>query len=83
MICLMLRQPVRPTRIPYTTHFQSVENRSEGVAAAREVVLKRRGRIRSAVMRAPGARLSELDLADIDGLVDRLEQAIAQRRDAQ
>lgn len=52
------------------------ENQSQWGVAVRKEVLKRRGAIRSAAMRAPGPVLTAADLADIDLLVDRLEKKL-------
>lgn len=57
------------------------ENQSQWGVAVRKEVLRRRGAIRSAAMRAPGPVLTAVDLADIDLLVSRLEKAIRQRFD--
>lgn len=56
------------------------ENQSQWGVAVRKEVLKRRGAIRSAAMRAPGPVLTPDDLKDIDMLVERVERAIAQRQ---
>ena len=48
-----------------------------GVAARKEV-LRRRGAMRHATMRAPGPRLTPQDLADLDRLVRRVERAVAE-----
>jgi 4-hydroxy-tetrahydrodipicolinate synthase len=56
------------------------ENQSQWGVAVRKEVMKRRGAIRSAAMRAPGPVLSPEDMQDIDILVSRLEQALAQKR---
>ena len=55
------------------------ENQAQWGVAVRKEILRRRGAIASAVMRAPGPRLSPLDLKDIDYLLERLGQALAQR----
>ncbi|WP_233233500.1 dihydrodipicolinate synthase family protein [Bordetella sp. LUAb4] len=55
------------------------ENQAQWGVAVRKEILRRRGAIASAVMRAPGPRLSPLDLKDIDSLLERLKQALARR----
>ncbi|PLC49874.1 dihydrodipicolinate synthase family protein [Pollutimonas subterranea] len=55
------------------------ENQSQWGVAVRKEVLKRRGAIQSAAMRAPGPSLTPEDLKDIDLLVQRVEQAIARK----
>ena len=55
------------------------ENQSQWGVAVRKEVLKRRGAIRSATMRAPGPVLTAADHKDIDLLVRRVEKAVAQR----
>jgi 4-hydroxy-tetrahydrodipicolinate synthase len=55
------------------------ENQSQWGVAVRKEVLKRRGAIRSAAMRAPGPVLTANDHKDIDILVRRIEEAIARR----
>lgn len=57
----------------------SFENQSQWGVAVRKEVLKRRGAISSAAMRAPGPALTQADLKDIDVLVLRVEKAIAKR----
>ncbi|AHV91374.1 dihydrodipicolinate synthase family protein [Bordetella holmesii] len=57
----------------------SFENQSQWGVAVRKEVLKRRGAISSAAMRAPGPALTQADLKDIDVLVRRVEKAIAKR----
>jgi 4-hydroxy-tetrahydrodipicolinate synthase len=57
----------------------SFENQSQWGVAVRKEVLKRRGAIRSATMRAPGPVLTATDLKDIDLLVSRVEQAVAKK----
>lgn len=56
------------------------ENQSQWGVAVRKEVLKRRGAIRSATMRAPGPVLTAADLKDIDLLVSRVEKAVAARK---
>jgi len=41
--------------------------------AVRKEILRRRGAIRSAAVRAPGPKLDVLDLAELDRLLSRLE----------
>ena len=41
--------------------------------AVRKEILRRRGAIRSAAVRAPGPKLDPLDLAELDRLLSRLE----------
>src|SRR5262249_49629090 len=41
--------------------------------AVRKEILRRRGAIRSAAVRAPGPKLDALDLAELDRLLSRLE----------
>ncbi|HEX9461621.1 MAG TPA: dihydrodipicolinate synthase family protein [Alphaproteobacteria bacterium] len=45
--------------------------------AIRKEILRRRGIIKSAAVRAPGARLDADDLKELDGLVGRLERKLA------
>lgn len=45
--------------------------------AIRKEILRRRGIIKSAALRAPGARLDADDLKELDGLVSRLERKLA------
>jgi 4-hydroxy-tetrahydrodipicolinate synthase len=45
--------------------------------AIRKEVLRRRGAIASARLRAPGAKLDAADLAELDGLLNRLERRLA------
>jgi 4-hydroxy-tetrahydrodipicolinate synthase len=47
--------------------------------ALRKEVLRRRGAIRSAAVRAPGAKLDADDLRELDALLARLERRLAQR----
>jgi 4-hydroxy-tetrahydrodipicolinate synthase len=47
-----------------------------GVAARKEI-MRRRGAIRYATMRAPGPKLTKEDMAEIDMLVRRVERAVA------
>lgn len=54
----------------------SYENQSQWGVAVRKEILRRRGAIRSAAMRAPGPRLTAIDLAEIDRLVRRTEAAV-------
>jgi 4-hydroxy-tetrahydrodipicolinate synthase len=44
--------------------------------AVRKEILRRQGAIRTATVRAPGAKLSERDRREIDGLLARLEQRL-------
>lgn len=55
----------------------SFENQSQWGVAVRKEVLKRRGAISSAAMRAPGPKLTPADLADIDRLVARIDRRIS------
>lgn len=48
--------------------------------AIRKEVLRRRGAIRSALVRAPGPKLTPADHAELSGLMDRLERKRAARR---
>lgn len=48
--------------------------------AIRKEVLRRRGAIRSALVRAPGPKLSAADHAELTGLMDRLERKREARR---
>jgi 4-hydroxy-tetrahydrodipicolinate synthase len=50
--------------------------------AVRKEILHRRGAIRSAAVRAPGPKLDADDIAELDGLLARLEKRLAQRGDA-
>ena len=54
----------------------SYENQSQWGVAVRKEILRRRGAIRSATMRAPGPRLTPIDLAEIDLLVRRTQAAV-------
>jgi 4-hydroxy-tetrahydrodipicolinate synthase len=45
--------------------------------AVRKEILRRHGAIRSAAVRVPGPRLSELDRLEIDRLLDRLERRLS------
>jgi 4-hydroxy-tetrahydrodipicolinate synthase len=47
--------------------------------AVRKEVLRRRGAIRSAMLRAPGPKLDALDLAELGRLMQRLERRLAER----
>jgi 4-hydroxy-tetrahydrodipicolinate synthase len=58
----------------------SYENQSQWGVAVRKEILRRRGAIRSAVMRSPGPALNPVDHAEIDLLLARLERALAARR---
>jgi 4-hydroxy-tetrahydrodipicolinate synthase len=49
--------------------------------AIRKEVLRRRGAIRSALVRSPGPKLSAADHAELTGLMDRLEAKLARRSD--
>jgi len=55
------------------------ENQPGFGLAVRKEILRRRGAIASARVRAPGPRLTATDLAEIDRLVTRLERALAAR----
>jgi 4-hydroxy-tetrahydrodipicolinate synthase len=59
--------------LPLLSH----ENQSQWGVAVRKEVLRRRGAIRHATMRAPGPRLTAPDLADIDHLLARLARTLA------
>jgi 4-hydroxy-tetrahydrodipicolinate synthase len=50
-----------------------------GVAARKEV-MRRRGAIRHATMRAPGPKLTPEDMAELDLLVRRVQRAVAEAR---
>jgi 4-hydroxy-tetrahydrodipicolinate synthase len=50
--------------------------------AVRKEILRRRGAIRSAAVRAPGPRLDADDIKELDGLIARLEARLAQRGQA-
>jgi 4-hydroxy-tetrahydrodipicolinate synthase len=50
--------------------------------AVRKEILRRRGAIRSAAVRAPGPTLDGEDLAELDRLLARLERRLAERGDA-
>ena len=56
------------------------ENQAQWGVAVRKEILKRRGAIRSAVMRAPGPVLTDADRRDIDLLVERVARAIERLR---
>jgi 4-hydroxy-tetrahydrodipicolinate synthase len=58
----------------------SYENQSQWGVAVRKEILRRRGAIRSARMRAPGPRMTAVDLGEIDRLVRRTELAVARLR---
>jgi 4-hydroxy-tetrahydrodipicolinate synthase len=45
--------------------------------AVRKEILRRRGIVKSAAVRAPGARLDGDDLKELDGLVARLDRRLA------
>ena len=47
--------------------------------AVRKEILRRRGAIRSAAVRAPGPRLDADDMSELDRLLARLEARLAQR----
>jgi 4-hydroxy-tetrahydrodipicolinate synthase len=55
----------------------SYENQSQWGVAVRKEVMRRRGALSSAAMRAPGPKLTATDLAEIDRLVRRTEEAVA------
>jgi 4-hydroxy-tetrahydrodipicolinate synthase len=59
--------------LPLLSH----ENQSQWGVAVRKEVLRRRGAIRHATMRAPGPRLTAPDQADIDHLLNRLAERLA------
>ena len=44
--------------------------------AVRKEILRRRGAIRSAAVRAPGPNLDALDIAELDRLLSRLEERL-------
>jgi 4-hydroxy-tetrahydrodipicolinate synthase len=50
--------------------------------AVRKEILRRRGAIRSAAVRAPGPKLDGEDVAELDRLLARLERRLAERGDA-
>ena len=58
----------------------SYENQSQWGVAVRKEILRRRGAIRSAVMRSPGPVLTATDHAEIDFLLARLDRALSVRR---
>ncbi|NML46171.1 dihydrodipicolinate synthase family protein [Ramlibacter sp. G-1-2-2] len=58
----------------------SYENQSQWGVAVRKEILRRRGAIKSAVMRSPGPVLTPTDHAEIDFLLSRLDRALAARR---
>ncbi|HEX7892092.1 MAG TPA: dihydrodipicolinate synthase family protein [Ramlibacter sp.] len=58
----------------------SYENQSQWGVAVRKEILRRRGAIRSAVMRGPGPVLTATDLAEIDFLLARLDRTLSARR---
>jgi len=47
--------------------------------AVRKEILRRRGAIRSAAVRAPGPKLDADDIAELDRLLARLEKQVVQR----
>jgi 4-hydroxy-tetrahydrodipicolinate synthase len=49
--------------------------------AVRKEILRRRGAIRSAAVRAPGPKLDADDIAELDRLLARLEKQVVQRGD--
>lgn len=55
----------------------SYENQSQWGVAVRKEILMRRGAIKSATMRAPGPRLTPVDMQEIDYLLGRTQRAIA------
>jgi len=57
----------------------SYENQSQWGVAVRKEILQRRGAIRHATMRKPGATLKGEDLREIDLLVERVQRAVAAR----
>jgi len=63
--------------LPLVRHEQQI-----GVGLAiRKEILRRRGAIRSAAVRAPGPRLDGDDIAELDRLMQRLERRLSARRD--
>src|SRR2546430_2546046 len=50
--------------------------------AVRKEILRRRGAIRSAAVRAPGPKLDADDIKELDGLMARLEARLAERGEA-
>jgi 4-hydroxy-tetrahydrodipicolinate synthase len=58
--------------LPLLSH----ENQSQWGVAVRKEVLRRRGAIRHATMRAPGPRLTAADMTDIDRLLARLTERL-------
>lgn len=58
----------------------SYENQSQWGVAVRKEILRRRGAIKTAVMRSPGPVLTPTDLAEVDLLLGRLETTLAARR---
>jgi 4-hydroxy-tetrahydrodipicolinate synthase len=62
--------------LPLVRHEQQI-----GVGLAiRKEILRRRGAIRSAAVRAPGARLDKDDLEELERLIRRLERRLSTRR---
>lgn len=55
----------------------SYENQSQWGVAVRKEVMRRRGALACAAMRSPGPRLTATDMAEIDRLVRRTEEAVA------
>jgi 4-hydroxy-tetrahydrodipicolinate synthase len=62
--------------LPLLSH----ENQSQWGVAVRKEILRRRGAIRSAVMRSPGPVLTPADHAEIDLLLARLDRALSALR---
>ena len=58
----------------------SYENQSQWGVSVRKEILRRRGAIRHATMRMPGPRLTSDDLGEIDLLVRRVGEAVADTR---
>lgn len=54
----------------------SYENQSQWGVAVRKEVMRRRGAMACAAMRAPGPKLTAIDLQEIDRLVRRTERAV-------
>ena len=58
----------------------SYENQPGVGLAIRKEILRRRGAIATATVRAPGPRLTREDLAEIDRLLARLERSLGSTR---
>jgi 4-hydroxy-tetrahydrodipicolinate synthase len=58
----------------------SYENQAQWGVAVRKEILRRRGAIRCAAMRAPGPKLTSVDMGEIDLLLANLQAALAESR---